>query len=290
MTTDHRNPPLGRAPLPARQGARALRPRRLTSSCRERPHLGVRRRPLARNPGQGEDPDAAVHLLVPQVRRRREPPPGDRRGAIPGGPPGRTPPLLAGRVGPGRASARSSPSSAWPADTWSGSGWADYKKTGAVCGIPLPKGLREADRLAEPIFTPATKAEHGHDENVSFETHGPRPSRRRGRAPARPDALSLRASGRVRRRRGASSWPTPSSSSAASTGGSSGSTRRSRPTHPATGTPATTRRAAASRPSTSSSFATGWSRPAGTSGRRRPSCRKASCGRRGKSTWTPTAS
>jgi phosphoribosylaminoimidazole-succinocarboxamide synthase len=51
-----------------------------------------------------------------------------------------------------------------------GSGWSDYKKTGAVCGIPLPKGLREADRLTEPIFTPATKAEHGHDENVSFDT------------------------------------------------------------------------------------------------------------------------
>ncbi len=51
-----------------------------------------------------------------------------------------------------------------------GSGWSDYKKTGAVCGIPLPRGLREADRLAEPIFTPATKAEHGHDENVSFDT------------------------------------------------------------------------------------------------------------------------
>ncbi|MEP6993594.1 MAG: phosphoribosylaminoimidazolesuccinocarboxamide synthase [Acidobacteriota bacterium] len=51
-----------------------------------------------------------------------------------------------------------------------GSGWADYRKTGRVCGIPLPKGLREGDRLSEPIFTPATKAEHGHDENVSFET------------------------------------------------------------------------------------------------------------------------
>ena len=51
-----------------------------------------------------------------------------------------------------------------------GSGWADYRKTGAVCGIPLPKGLREADRLTEPIFTPATKVEHGHDENVSFDT------------------------------------------------------------------------------------------------------------------------
>ena len=51
----------------------------------------------------------------------------------------------------------------------SGSGWKDYKRTGAICGIPLPPGLRESDRLPEPIFTPATKAETGHDENIPFE-------------------------------------------------------------------------------------------------------------------------
>ncbi len=51
-----------------------------------------------------------------------------------------------------------------------GSGWSEYKKSGRVCGIALPAGLREADRLPEPIFTPATKAETGHDENISFET------------------------------------------------------------------------------------------------------------------------
>jgi len=50
-----------------------------------------------------------------------------------------------------------------------GSGWKDYKKTGAVCGLPLPSGLRESDRLEPPIFTPSTKAEQGHDENISFE-------------------------------------------------------------------------------------------------------------------------
>lgn len=50
-----------------------------------------------------------------------------------------------------------------------GSGWKDYQQTGAVCGIPLPAGLRQADQLPEPIFTPATKAETGHDENISFE-------------------------------------------------------------------------------------------------------------------------
>jgi phosphoribosylaminoimidazole-succinocarboxamide synthase len=51
----------------------------------------------------------------------------------------------------------------------SGSGWKDYRKTGAVCGIPLPAGLRESDRLPEPVFTPSTKAEVGHDENISFQ-------------------------------------------------------------------------------------------------------------------------
>jgi phosphoribosylaminoimidazole-succinocarboxamide synthase len=51
----------------------------------------------------------------------------------------------------------------------SGSGWKDYRVTGRICGIALPRGLRESDRLPEPIFTPATKAESGHDENISFE-------------------------------------------------------------------------------------------------------------------------
>ncbi len=51
----------------------------------------------------------------------------------------------------------------------SGSGWKEYQKTGAVCGITLPSGLRESDRLPEPIFTPATKADSGHDENISFD-------------------------------------------------------------------------------------------------------------------------
>jgi len=50
-----------------------------------------------------------------------------------------------------------------------GSGWVEYQETGKVCGIPLPSGLRESDELPEPIFTPATKAETGHDINISFE-------------------------------------------------------------------------------------------------------------------------
>jgi phosphoribosylaminoimidazole-succinocarboxamide synthase len=51
----------------------------------------------------------------------------------------------------------------------SGSGWKDYRVTGKICGITLPNGLRESDRLPEPIFTPATKAATGHDENIPFE-------------------------------------------------------------------------------------------------------------------------
>jgi phosphoribosylaminoimidazole-succinocarboxamide synthase len=51
----------------------------------------------------------------------------------------------------------------------SGSGWSEYSSTGSVCGIRLPEGLVESSRLPEPIFTPATKAEVGHDENISFE-------------------------------------------------------------------------------------------------------------------------
>ena len=50
-----------------------------------------------------------------------------------------------------------------------GSGWKDYQATGAVCGIKLPAGLKQAARLPEPIFTPATKAVTGHDENIGFE-------------------------------------------------------------------------------------------------------------------------
>jgi phosphoribosylaminoimidazole-succinocarboxamide synthase len=51
----------------------------------------------------------------------------------------------------------------------SGSGWKEYRTTGRVCGIDLPSGLVESDQLPEPIFTPATKAQTGHDENITFE-------------------------------------------------------------------------------------------------------------------------
>ncbi len=52
----------------------------------------------------------------------------------------------------------------------SGSGWKDYLRDGRICGIPLPSGLPESDRLPQPIFTPASKAQSGHDENISFDS------------------------------------------------------------------------------------------------------------------------
>jgi phosphoribosylaminoimidazole-succinocarboxamide synthase len=52
----------------------------------------------------------------------------------------------------------------------SGSGWKDYRRDARICGIPLPAGLRESEQLPEPIFTPASKAHSGHDENITFET------------------------------------------------------------------------------------------------------------------------
>ena len=51
----------------------------------------------------------------------------------------------------------------------SGSGWKDYQRTGSICGVRLPPGLRESDRLPEPIFTPASKAQSGHDENITLD-------------------------------------------------------------------------------------------------------------------------
>ena len=86
---DHRNASLERAPFPPGEGPRALRSRRVSPSRRERPDLGVRRRAFARDPRQGQDPDPTLDLLVPEVRRRREPPPRNRRGALPGGASGR---------------------------------------------------------------------------------------------------------------------------------------------------------------------------------------------------------
>ena len=94
----------------------------------------------------------------------------------------------------------------------SGSGWAEYREKGEVCGIPLPKGLRESDRLPEPIFTPATKEEKGkHDENISFERMVKIVGRRRPSRCAPSSSACTKRPPPTRFRRGSSS-PTRSSS------------------------------------------------------------------------------
>ena len=109
-----------------------------------------------------------------------------------------------------------------------GSGWKEYRESGAVCGIALPKGLRMSDRLEEPIFTPSTKADSGHDRNITIEEAGRSP----GPRPFGRFAGSASRSTRRRantRRHGESSSPIRSSNSASSTARSPSSTRCSRP-------------------------------------------------------------
>ena len=107
-----------------------------------------------------------------------------------------------------------------------GSGWKDYQRTGAVCGIALPEGLVDSSKLPEPIFTPSTKAEGGsHDENISFETLCGLIGK--GQGPKRCATSASPSIKRVRKRpneKGSSSR-TPSSSSACWTARSCSSTR-----------------------------------------------------------------
>ena len=92
-----------------------------------------------------------------------------------------------------------------------GSGWKDYQRSGRICGIELPQGLQQAQKLPEPIFTPATKAESGHDENISFEQVEKLIGRRARAQGPRGQHPALQGSRRLRGAARASSSPTPSS-------------------------------------------------------------------------------
>ena len=95
-----------------------------------------------------------------------------------------------------------------------GSGWKDYKKTGAVCGIQLPAGMQEAQKLPQALFTPSTKAAAGaHDENISFEEAKEITGRRYGRTSEECHAGALHPGSGIRAHHAASSLPTPSSNS-----------------------------------------------------------------------------
>ncbi len=155
----------------------------------------------------------------------------------------------------------------------SGSGWKDYKQTGAICGIPLPPGLRESERLPEPIFTPASKAESGHDENISFEAAVKTVGARNGRAAARSDAEDLRRLPPRTPNRAASFLPIPSSNSAGTTANCCWPMKCSRPTLRATGRATGTKPGGRRNRSINSSSAITSKRSTGTSNRRRLLCR-----------------
>ncbi len=95
----------------------------------------------------------------------------------------------------------------------SGSGLKDYQKTGAICGIPLPAGLRDSDQLPEPIFTPSTKATEGHDENISFEETVERVGRELAEKLRHVSITIYQAAPPSMRRRAASSLPIQNSNS-----------------------------------------------------------------------------
>ena len=93
-----------------------------------------------------------------------------------------------------------------------GSGWKDYRKTGKVCGIELPAGLQQAQKLPEPLFTPSTKADAGHDENISFETACKLVGTEKASKVKECTLRIYRKPPRMRKNAG-SFWPTPNSNS-----------------------------------------------------------------------------
>ena len=73
-----------------------------------------------------------------------------------------------------------------------GSGFKSYRATGAICGQPLPAGLKLADRLPHPLFTPTTKADEGHDLDITYRRGRSRGRRRTSKGPSRPHAAIVR--------------------------------------------------------------------------------------------------
>jgi phosphoribosylaminoimidazole-succinocarboxamide synthase len=170
-----------------------------------------------------------------------------------------------------------------------GSGWQDYQATGAVCGIPLAPGLAQAAKLDRPIFTPATKAATGHDENIGFDVVV--------RTVGEVTAAALRDLTLAIYARGAAYAETKGLILADTKlefgfvdGEIPSSTRSSPPTPRATGRGRRIGSARRRRPSTSSSCATSSSRSGSTRSRRAPSCRRTSCRRRARNISKPTGS
>ncbi len=166
-----------------------------------------------------------------------------------------------------------------------GSGWKDYQQGGEVCGVKLPPGLKESQELFEPIFTPTTKADAGHDLPITYQQVAELAGERAANA-VRLRSLAVYRYGRdYARERGIIiadtkfefGWLRSEAESASGeTTRSSSSTNASRPTPAASGPPTSTRPAPPSPASTSSSSATTSRRSAGTRSHPRPNCRRTS--------------
>ena len=170
-----------------------------------------------------------------------------------------------------------------------GSGWKDYQKTGAISGIKLPAGLKQAAKLPQTLFTPSTKAAIGDkDETISFRAGGEPRRRRHRRARARHGHRDLRVRGETRARaRHHHRRHQVRVCARARTARSCSSTRCSRPTPRASGRPTPGAKARARPPSTSSSCATISRRSTGTRRRRGRSFRRKSSPARARSTSKP---
>ncbi len=198
-----------------RQGPRHLRPRRSPADRRHRSHFGLRLRARLGHPGQGQGPDADLGVLVrPDAGDRAESRDLDRRRAT-------FPPSCRGRCGDARRTVDARPQDRTAADRMRGArlpvriGLEGLRRRRArSAAFALPAGLLESSRLPEPIFTPATKAQSGHDINISVDDAADARRSRRARARARADAPAVRRRRRARRIGAASSSPTRSSSSA----------------------------------------------------------------------------
>ena len=163
---------------------------------------------------QGAGADADRRLLV-RAARRAEPSDHHRRRADGPAAPAPIARMLAGRSTLCRKT-EVVPIECVVRGYLAGSGWKEYQQSGTVCGIKLPAGLTESDQLPEPIFTPATKAATGHDENISFERMVEIVGRELAEELRRREPADLPRAGRSTPGSAASSSPTRSSSSAGS--------------------------------------------------------------------------
>ena len=270
------------------QGEGYLRVRRSSVDRRHRPHLGVRLHPGSGIPDKGK---VLTQISSFWFDRTRSIVKNHVLSTDPATYPPETREAAADLAGRSMLVTRTEPLAieCVARGYLSGSGWKDYAATGEVCGIRLPSGLRESERLPEPIFTPATKAQSGHDINISEDAGGRVGRRARARPGEGPDVAAVRARvgvrGVVRIIIADTKFEFGLLGAAPGGATSCSSTRRSRRTHPGSGRATGINPAGRSRVSTSSSSAITWSAFVGTNSPRSRRCPTRSSPEHETSTW-----